>query len=184
MDEGSWIDFTLGRLKDSAATFDLAVKSIKTVLEIAKPGKPVSAVDGEARKVLTQAYDQMLLLKQQQYELVCRLEAFEAEKALFEARQARLREFEAERDSYIVETLAPHAYAMSRKPVSGSAGDPRKFCIDCFGNKKLSTLQLKKREFNLDTLQCHECGATVRCANDNPAESFVVPVRNKWRESF
>jgi len=184
MDESSWIGFTLGRMKDGAATFDLAVKGIKTVLEIAKAGKPAGAAQLEAQKALAQAYDHLLLVKQQQYELVQRLEAFEAEKAAFEQRKAVLGEFEAERDNYIIETLAPNSYAMGRKPVAGGAGDPRKFCINCFGKKKLSTLQFKERDFNFDTLECHECGALVRSANDNSAESFVVPVSNKWRGAF
>lgn len=88
---------------------------------------------------------------------------------------ARLKKFDAERDSYELRPIADRSFAYVKKDVSAADKNAPYYCAACFDDCQKSILQLHEQDFGRDKLRCNRCGAIVFCANDRKPLIATIP---------
>ncbi|MET3611762.1 hypothetical protein ABID16_000067 [Rhizobium aquaticum] len=167
-------------LQGTTATIDGIAKTYKAVKEAIKGDKSGAGTDlAGVNQELSEALEGMLLLKQTQLKLLDMLIELKQEKLAFDQERAELDRFRAEAANYIMKEISPHSFAYVLKDGIKSEGASPYLCARCFQQGKKSLLQLKKRDFNIDTLECNACSTPVSVPNDIKGEVYVVPTRRQ-----
>lgn len=95
-----------------------------------------------------------------------------------ERENRQLREFEVDRENYVLETLAPNSSAYTHKTDVQAEQSKRYLCAHCFERKEKSILQFERHEAYTDVLKCHACGALAhKTADRGPAVRFAPTQR-------
>ncbi|CAA0128951.1 Uncharacterised protein [Starkeya nomas] len=94
-----------------------------------------------------------------------------------ERENAQLREFEIDRENYVLEAIGPHSTAYVRKTAGASNEAHPHLCAHCFDRKEKSILQFEKHDARTDVLKCHACGSTVHISADRGPSVLSAPGR-------
>lgn len=158
----------IGGLKSVAEATDIAVK-VKKLLgkgEDAKRADPATAQ-------LLQLVSDLIVKLDEANKTAMRIDQH---RAMLEAKLNEIVQQVEERKNYKLVELMPGSLAYTHKEGAGSQEPVRHFCIHCLEQeRRLSTLQLKVRDFNFDTLECRACGALVQKPNDNRMTILTAP---------
>ncbi len=161
-----WLDVAKG---SAGAAKDIAglAKKLKDFLGKAEGTERSRALSPEVREMLVELLDKAVTAKEEAVDLKTRL--LEVTQEL-----SRIQQFNADRQSYRLVELRAGSFAY-RASSPGQDHEPaREFCAHCFEQaKRVVTLQLKQRDFNVDTLHCTICGGDVFKPNDVKAEVWV-----------
>lgn len=150
------------------------VSAAKTVREGVR--KLSGAVDQDMRNALNlqigDLIDAMQEMRERHSKLLERLGELERE-------NRQLREFEVDRENYVLETLAPNSSAYTYKTDVQAEQPKRYLCAHCFERKEKSILQFERHEAYTDVLKCHQCGSAVHKSADRGPAVVSAPAR-RW----
>ncbi|GLK74695.1 hypothetical protein KHC23_00090 [Ancylobacter dichloromethanicus] len=153
--------------------FSGMVSAAKTVREGIR--KLSGEVDQEMRNTLNlqigDLIDAMQDMRERYSALFDRMRELERE-------NGKLREFEINRENYILEAIGPHSFAYTAKADGAVNKTNPHLCTHCFERKVKSILQFEKHEPHTDMLKCHACGSTAhKNADRGPAVMFAAMPR-------
>ncbi len=165
----------MGILNDGLSVFGGMVSAAKTVRDGIR--KLSGEVDQEMRNSLNiqigDLIDAMQEMRERYTSLLDRLREVEAE-------NRKLRDFEIEKEDYILEQLAPDAFAYVDKAHRGAKSGAPYLCCHCFERKVKSVLQFEDHAAHTDKLKCHACGSVVHKAADRGQTVMIGRVNNRW----
>jgi DNA-directed RNA polymerase subunit M/transcription elongation factor TFIIS len=140
---------TIAMLQGTATGFKRAIDLIKALNDLDKSVN-INAVTIELQQIILDA-------QAAQFALVDRVRELEAE-------VTGLQTWEAEKQKYKLDTIAPGVFAYALKEECGSTEPFHYACQKCYQHKKIIVLQKEIRgEFmgNTDVYACNECGAKL-----------------------
>lgn len=106
----------------------------------------------DTKMLITQLQDEYDLLSSEKKELELKIKSFE--------------NWEDEKNNYKLVEISNDIYVFQLQNSTGEANP--KFCVHCFGNKKLSILQMNRRDVTGTYYDCPNCGNTIRIPPQNP----------------
>lgn len=164
----------LGGLKSIGEAVDIAAK----VRKIVGKSKDAASADASTAQLLQLVTELIVKLDLAQKAAM----RIEQDRAALEAKLNEIVQQVEERENYKLVELMPGSFAYTHKESAGPQEPIRHFCVHCLEQeRRQSTLQLKVRDFNFDTLECRACGSLIQKPNDNRPTIMTVPrERTLW----
>lgn len=89
--------------------------------------------------------------------------------------------FDREQEKFQLKEVGPRSFAYALKDGAGNEEPAHLLCVPCFQDRKLSILQLGKRDFGADVLACSRCKAEVRVPNELRSAGATIISRGRRR---
>lgn len=109
--------------------------------------------------------------------LQCQEKAMELENEL-----ARLKGFAAEKERYVLQQLAPYAYAYALRPEHQGEEPLHHLCSHCYAGAQKSILQFARLERGDRVLTCPRCQAEVRFPHGIPQPILTAAAPSRFRD--
>lgn len=159
---------SVGGLKTVAEAADIATK----VKKLLGKGQDTRRSDATTAQLLELITDLIVKLDKANKAAM----RIEQDRAMLESRLNEVMQQIAERQNYRMIEFMPGSFAYVPKQLADPDEPARHFCVHCLEQKRrLSTLQLKVRDFNYDTLECRACGSLIQKPNDNRMTIMTAP---------
>ena len=141
------------------------LSALKTAFDLAKGLKDINDAANRNAAVI-ELQEKILGARQAQSELVERVEELEKE-------NARLKEWQVERERYELKEIATGAFVYAPKDTMRGHEPMHWLCANCFQNGKKRFLQAHRNDLRHIYHKCQECGGEVRVAK--PESNTSVP---------
>lgn len=172
---------------DAVTAFDGAVSGLSKLTSLirnvrgdVKNSEISEAVDA-VRDDLNSARERVTLLITENLSMQQKIATLTEENMKLNQAAERHKAFDVDAEKYELVSVGDHTTLYAPK-ASGNDGEPAHYlCVQCYGDRQKSILQMKHKDFGFDILACSRCKAEYRVQNNRTLQIETTSTnRDRW----